>query len=150
MIVNELGPVLGGRRVEIIGTDLSRDVLARAQEGLFSQFEVQRGLPVQLLVKYFKPDSGRWRISEGLRAMVRWQCFNLLENPAILGRFDIIFCRNVLIYFGAETKDRILKNVHRQIAADHGLLVLGATESLIGYPHFKLAQAGRISTYAPV
>ncbi|MCE2922471.1 MAG: chemotaxis protein CheR, partial [Roseomonas sp.] len=66
MIVNELGPALGGRRVEILGTDLSRDVLARAQEGVFSQFEVQRGLPVQLLVKYFKPDAGKWRISDGL------------------------------------------------------------------------------------
>ena len=121
MIVNELGPVLGGRRVEIIGTDLSRDVLVRAQEGLFSQFEVQRGLPVQLLVKYFKPDSGRWRIADGLRVMVRWQCFNLLENPAILGRFDIIFCRNVLIYFDAATKTQVLANIANQLLPDgHG------------------------------
>jgi len=124
MIVNEMAPALGGRRVEILGTDLSRDVLARAQEGLFSQFEVQRGLPVQLLVEYFKPDSGRWRISDGLRAMVRWQCFNLLENPAILGRFDIIFCRNVLIYFDSATKTQVLANIANQLQSD-GYVYLG-------------------------
>jgi len=138
MIVNELGPVLGGRRVEIIGTDLSRDVLARAQEGLFSQFEVQRGLPVQLLVKYFKPDSGRWRISDGLRAMVRWQCFNLLENPAILGRFDIIFCRNVLIYFELASQTQLVQRLHDTLEPG-GYLIAGHSDSLLRIKHSLLS-----------
>jgi len=146
MIVNELGPVLGGRRVEIIGTDLSRDVLARAQEGLFSQFEVQRGLPVQLLVKYFKPDSGRWRISDGLRSMVRWQCYNLLENPAILGRFDIIFCRNVLIYFDSATKTQVLANIANQLQPD-GYVYLGGAETVLGLTTRLVPSSGERGAY---
>ena len=146
MIINELGPVLGGRRVEIVGTDLSRDVLARAQEGLFSQFEVQRGLPVQLLVKYFKPDSGRWRISDGLRGMVRWQCFNLLESPAILGRFDIIFCRNVLIYFDSATKTQVLANIANQLQPD-GYVYLGGAETVLGLTTRLVPSTGERGAY---
>jgi chemotaxis protein methyltransferase CheR len=146
MIINELGPVLGGRRVEIVGTDLSRDVLARAQEGLFSQFEVQRGLPVQLLVKYFKPDSGRWRISDGLRGMVRWQCFNLLDNPAVLGRFDIIFCRNVLIYFDATTKTQVLANIANQLQPD-GYVYLGGSETVLGLTTRLVPSTGERGAY---
>ena len=146
MIVNEFGPLLGGRRVEIIGTDLSREVLARAQEGLFSQFEVQRGLPVQLLVKYFKPDSGRWRISDGLRSMVRWQCYNLLENPAILGRFDIIFCRNVLIYFDAATKTQVLSNISNQLQPD-GYVYLGGAETVLGLTTRLVPSSGERGAY---
>jgi chemotaxis protein methyltransferase CheR len=146
IIVNELGPALAGRRVEILGTDLSREVLARAQDGLFSQFEVQRGLPVQLLVKYFKPDAGRWRISDGLRAMVRWQCFNLLENPAGLGRFDIIFCRNVLIYFDSVTKTQVLSNIANQLQPD-GYVYLGGAETVLGLTTRLAPSSGERGAY---
>lgn len=146
MVVNELGAALGGRRVEIMGTDLSREVLARAQEGLFSQFEVQRGLPVQMLVKYFKPDAGRWRINDGLRNMVRWQYFNLLENPAILGRFDIIFCRNVLIYFDSTTKTQVLANIANQLLPD-GYVYLGGAETVLGLTTRLVPSTGERGAY---
>ena len=78
------------------------EILDKAKEGLYSQFEVQRGLPINLLVKYFKQTGDRWQIDAGIRQMVKYQKFNLLTNPSALGRFDVIFCRNVLIYFDAQ------------------------------------------------
>ena len=105
------GPQLGGRRVEILGTDIAEEVLARAREGVFTQFEVQRGLPVQLLVKHFRQDrraAAAGASADALRAMARFQRFNLLDDPRGLGRFDVIFCRNVLIYFDPPTKARVL------------------------------------------
>ena len=123
-----------------------REVLARAQEGLFSQFEVQRGLPVQLLVKYFKPEAGRWRIADGLRGMVRWQCFNLLESPAILGRFDIIFCRNVLIYFDSATKTQVLANIANQLQPD-GYVYLGGAETVLGLTTRLVPSSGERGAY---
>jgi len=118
MIAAELGVALGGRQVDILGTDLSREMLDRARDGIFTQFEVQRGLPVQMLVKHFQQDGTRWRIGPALRAMVRWQAFNLLDDPRGLGRFDVVFCRNVLIYFDAPTKTRVLAALAGQVAAD--------------------------------
>ena len=134
MLATELGPALGGRRVEILGTDIAEEVLARAREGLFTQFEVQRGLPVQMLVKYFRqepPGGGRWRIAEPIRAMARFQRFNLLDDPRLLGQFDVIFCRNVLIYFDAPTKTRVLAAVAGRLAPD-GFLYLGGAETVLG------------------
>jgi len=131
MIVLESRAVLGDRRVEIVGTDLARDQLARAREGLYTQFEVQRGLPVQMLMRYFKRDDAGWRISEALRAMVQWREWNLLSDLRPLGRFDIVFCRNVLIYFDQPTKTRALDAIAGQIAAD-GMLYLGGAETVLG------------------
>ncbi|MBX9700055.1 MAG: protein-glutamate O-methyltransferase CheR, partial [Acetobacteraceae bacterium] len=134
MLACELAPQLGGRRVEIVGTDIAEEVLARAREGAFSQFEVQRGLPVQLLVKHFRQDpagGGRWRLAEAVRGMARFQRFNLLDDPRGLGTFDVIFCRNVLIYFDPPTKARVLANVASRLAAD-GCLYLGGAETVLG------------------
>jgi chemotaxis protein methyltransferase CheR len=99
MILAENRNVLGGREVEILGTDISREQLDRAQEGLYTQFEVQRGLPMQHLVKYFRKDGPQWRVHDTLRAMTIFREWNLLADPRPLGQFDVIFCRNVLIYF---------------------------------------------------
>ncbi len=121
MIAVELG---ANRRVEIVGTDIARDQLARAREGLYTQFEVQRGLPVQLLIKHFRKENGQWRVAEPLREMVRFREWNLLADPVPLGRFDIVFCRNVLIYFDQPTKVRVLEAIARQMPED-GLLYLG-------------------------
>ncbi len=121
-------------RLEILGTDISREVLARAREGLYTRFEVQRGLPVQLLVRYFRPegsDGSRWRIAPELRAMVRFEMFNLLDDPRPLGRFDVILCRNVLIYFDAPTKTAVLNALAGQLAPD-GVLYLGGAETVLG------------------
>jgi len=131
MIVAESHAVLGDRKVEIIGTDIAREQLARAREGIYSQFEVQRGLPVQMLMRYFRKEDSNWRINETIRAMAQFCEFNLLSDPHSLGRFDIVFCRNVLIYFDQPTKSRALGRIASVMPAD-GLLYLGGAETVLG------------------
>ena len=131
MIIAECRATLGDRRIEIIGTDIAREQLSRAREGLYSQFEVQRGLPVQLLMRWFRKEDGNWRINEQLRQMVQFREFNLLADPRSLGHFDIVFCRNVLIYFDQPTKGRVLEAIAGVMPAD-GLLYLGGAETVLG------------------
>nr|WP_294520064.1 CheR family methyltransferase [uncultured Rhodopila sp.] len=131
MIVAESRAVLGDRRVEIIGTDIARDQLTRAREGLYSQFEVQRGLPVQMLMRYFRKEESNWRINDTIKAMVQFREFNLLSDLRTLGRFDIVFCRNVLIYFDQPTKARVLGATAGIMPAD-GILYLGGAETVLG------------------
>ncbi|MFG1296631.1 CheR family methyltransferase [Xanthobacter sp. V13C-7B] len=123
--------LIGRRDVEIIGTDLSNDVLERARAGRYNQFEVQRGMGVQMLMKYFTKVGDLWEVKEPVRKMVQYRKFNLLESFASLGTFDIVFCRNVLIYFDAPTKADILARIARALTPD-GFLVLGAAETVIG------------------
>ena len=131
MILKEFEAKLAGWRVELIATDLSTEILDKAREGLYSQFEVQRGLPVQLLVKHFAQEGDRWRISPEIRRMVTYRTFNLLDDPAPLGQFDVVFLRNVLIYFDQPTKTKVLDRVARQMAPD-GFLYLGGAETVLG------------------
>jgi chemotaxis protein methyltransferase CheR len=131
MLVSEMGPALAGRAVEIVGTDIAREPLARGEQGLYSQFEVQRGLPARLLVKYFKKEEGGWRITKQLRDMVRFREWNLLSDLSGLGRFDVIFCRNVLIYFDQETKARTLEAASRLLSPE-GAIYLGGAETILG------------------
>jgi chemotaxis protein methyltransferase CheR len=131
MIVTESAAVLGGRKVEIIGTDIARDQLARAREGVYSQFEVQRGLPVQMLMRYFRKDDNNWRIADPIRGMAQFREYNLLTDLRPLGRFDIVFCRNVLIYFDQPTKSRVLEAIAGLMPPD-GLLYLGGAETVLG------------------
>src|SRR5690606_12524802 len=95
MILSDQAAKLQGWRIEIIATDLSTEILSRAREGMYSQFEVQRGLPIQYLVKYFQQNGDRWQINKQIRDMVQYRTFNLLQPMAPLGRFDVVFCRNV-------------------------------------------------------
>jgi chemotaxis protein methyltransferase CheR len=120
-----------GWRTRILGTDLSAEVLDKAKAGLYSQFEVQRGLPIQMLLKYFEQKGDLWQINAGLRAMIEWRKFNLLDSFSMLGEFDIIFCRNVLIYFDQPTKTEILDRMAKSMPED-GYLVLGAAETVVG------------------
>jgi len=131
MIVAESAAVLGGRKVEIVGTDIAREQLARAREGVYTQFEVQRGLPVQMLMRYFRKQDAHWRIAETIRAMAQFREFNLLSDLRLLGRFDIVFCRNVLIYFDQPTKTRVLEAIASLMPPD-GLLYLGGAETVLG------------------
>lgn len=149
MVVAELGAALGGRRVEILGTDLSREMLDRARDGSFTQFEVQRGLPVQMLVKYFRQDGARWCVKPELRAMTRWQPFNLLDDPQGLGRFDVIFCRNVLIYFDPPTKSRVLGRLAGMVAPD-GVVYLGGAETVLGLTERLAPAPGERGVYEQV
>lgn len=131
MSLKEMGAALTGWRVEIVATDLSQEVLEKAKAGIYSQFEVQRGLPIQLLVKYFKQTGETWQINPELRAMIQHRQLNLLHDFSQLGTFDVIFCRNVLIYFDQDTKINIFNRLARQIEPD-GFLVLGAAETVVG------------------
>ena len=131
MCLKEMDSQLAGWRVEIIATDLSQEVLEKSKTGLYSQFEVQRGLPIQLLVKYFKQNGEFWQINPDIRAMVRHRQLNLLHDFSQLGTFDVIFCRNVLIYFDQDTKINIFSRLCRIMEPD-GFLVLGAAETVVG------------------
>ena len=131
MILAECARDIGGRKVEIIGTDIAREPLARAREGLYTQFEVQRGLPVQLLMKYFKKEDPHWRISAAIRQMAQFREFNLLGDLRALGRFDVVFCRNVLIYFDQPTKTKVLEAMATMMPPD-GVLFLGGAETVLG------------------
>jgi chemotaxis protein methyltransferase CheR len=131
MSLKEMACDIAGWRIDIIATDLSNEVLAKAREGIYSQFEVQRGLPIQLLVKYFTQVGDMWRIAPEIRAMVKYRQLNLLSDFSNLGPFDLIFCRNVLIYFDQETKADVLNRLVQVIAGD-GYLVLGAAETVVG------------------
>lgn len=148
MVAAELGSALAGRRVEIIGTDIAREPLTRAREGLYSQFEIQRGLPMQMLVKYFSKEDANWRIKPGLRAAVDFREWNLLANLRPLGTFDIVFCRNVLIYFDAPTKTQVLEAIARQMTLD-GVLFLGGAETVLGLTDALRAIAGESGAYTP-
>src|ERR1700734_410466 len=128
MCLKEMGATLAGWRTEIIATDLSQEVLEKSKAGIYSQFEVQRGLPIQMLVKYFKQTGELWQVNADIRAMVAHRQLNLLHDFSHLGVFDVIFCRNVLIYFDQDTKIDIFKRLARVIEPD-GFLVLGAAET---------------------
>ena len=131
MLLKALGGQLNGFRVDIVATDLSADVIDRAKAGIYSQFEVQRGLPIQLLVKYFSKSGDAWEIVPELRGMVQFRTLNLLNDFLPLGQFDVVFCRNVLIYFDQPTKVGVLERIARQMPRD-GYLMLGAAETVVG------------------
>lgn len=129
MLLKEHADKLAGWNVEIVATDLSNEILDKAKEGLYSRFEIQRGLPISLLVKNFVQIGDRWQIDDSLRKMVKFQQFNLLENIGSLGRFDVVFCRNVLNDFDTAAKTRVLDGMANILAPD-GLLYLGAAETV--------------------
>lgn len=131
MMLREMGPALDGWNIDIVATDISHDILDRAKQGVFSQFEVQRGLPAKMLVNYFEKDDANWRIKDDLKKMIDFRYFNLVDNPLSLGTFDIVFCRNVLIYFDLETKQKVLESI-ASVSSDDAYLVLGAAETMIG------------------
>ena len=147
MILEEERARLGGLRVEIVATDMAPRVLEKAKAGIYSQFEVQRGLAIQRLVTHFDQNGDQWRIKPNIRQMVNFQKQNLLENFSSLGTFDVIFCRNVLIYFDADSKKKVLSRLSRQTAGD-GYLVMGAAETVVGLSTDYAPVEGRRGLYA--
>jgi len=121
-----------GWNIEIVGTDLCSYALKRARSGVYSQFEIQRGLPIDVLIRNFTQKDNEWEINQNHKDMVNFQVMNLLDPFTALGQFDVIFCRNVLIYFDRPTKGVILNKMRRQLAED-GTLLLGAAETVLGY-----------------
>ena len=148
MCLKEMGAAISGWRIEILATDLSQEVLEKSKAGLYSQFEVQRGLPIQLLVKYFKQTADCWQINPDLRAMVQHRQLNLLHDYSRLGVFDVIFCRNVLFYFDQDTKADIFNRLARATEAD-GFLVLGAAETVVGLTDVFKPHPERRGLYRP-
>jgi chemotaxis protein methyltransferase CheR len=148
MCLKELGSALAGWRVEIIGTDLSQAVLEKSRAGIFSQFEVQRGLPIQMLVKHFTQIGELWQLNPDIRSMVQYRQLNLLHDFSQLGKFDVIFCRNVLIYFDQETKARIFERLSKVVESD-GFMVLGAAESVVGISDAFKPYPDRRGLYSP-
>jgi chemotaxis protein methyltransferase CheR len=141
--LKEEDSLLNAWRIDVIGTDLSTEALEKAKVGMYSQFEVQRGLPIQYLVKYFAKINDLWQVHAPLRAMVQFSRHNLLSECAQLGAFDIVFCRNVLVYFDGAVKREVLERISRVLPAD-GYLVLGNTESPVGITErFQALQGAR-------
>jgi chemotaxis protein methyltransferase CheR len=148
MALKEMGEATVGWRIDILATDISLEVLEKAKAGIYSQFEVQRGLPIQLLIKYFSQIGETWQIRPELRAMVQYRPFNLLNDFSGLGIFDLVFCRNVLIYFDQETKINVLERLARVTERD-GYLVLGAAETVVGLTDSFRPIADKRGLYAP-
>ena len=148
MALKEAARQVAGWRIDILATDISTEVLEKARTGIYSQFEVQRGLPIQLLIKYFTQVGESWQINPDIRAMVQFRPLNLLSDFFNLGMFDIVFCRNVLIYFDQPTKIGVLDRMARVVERD-GYLVLGAAETVVGLTDTFRPVADRRGLYSP-
>jgi chemotaxis protein methyltransferase CheR len=149
MLLADSFPQLKDWKVELVATDIDRTALGRCEQGIYSQFEVQRGLPIQLLMKYFEQTDLGWKIKDDVRKRVAWKQLNLLDNFSHLGSFDIIFCRNVLIYFQNQTKKDILDRIAKQLRPD-GYLYLGAAETVLGISTaFNRNKAFKSAVYQP-
>jgi len=131
MLLKEASARMPAWQIDIVATDISNEVLEKARAGIYNQFEVQRGLPIRLLVKYFTQKGDQWQIAPEIRSMVDFRYLNLIEDFSRLGQFDIVYCRNVLIYFDAPTKANVLRRIAQLMASD-GNLVLGASETILG------------------
>jgi chemotaxis protein methyltransferase CheR len=148
MIVDEERSKLRGAKVELFGSDLSERSLEKAQAGVYNQFEVQRGLPIRLLVRHFEQAGEMWALSARIRQMVRWRRINLLADLRALGLFDVIFCRNVISTFDEPVRRRVLEQLALALPAD-GRLVLGLDETVMGVTEALQPVAGRRGLYAP-
>ncbi len=134
-------------RVQITATDLSEEVLAKGRSGRYSQLEVNRGLPAPMLVKHFTRTGTDWEISQRLRSMVTFSKHNLMHAPPAGGPFDIVFLRNVLIYFDLATKRDVLRRA-QSVVRPGGFLFLGAAETTIGIDDgWERIPVGRSSVY---
>lgn len=134
--------------ITILGTDINSEVLEKAKLGIYTQLEVNRGLPIKLLIKYFNklPDQ-RWQIKDDLKKLVIFRQQNLVSPLSSLNTFDVIFLRNVLIYFNTEIKQRILRQIH-SVLSDDGYLILGSSESTCFYDDsFEPRQIGKSTVY---
>jgi chemotaxis protein methyltransferase CheR len=119
------------KRIEILGTDFCSKVVERARSGIYQQIEVNRGLPTSLLVKYFERFGMEWKLRETVRRMAHFERIDLRNKMSALGPFDLVFCRNVMIYFDEETKRKIMKEIHGTLYRG-GWLILGGTETASG------------------
>ena len=148
MLLHKHRRLWAGLSVEIMATDLSPSAIEKARKGRYSQFEVQRGLPVELLVAHFTQDGTHWVISDAIKRMVKFSQFNLLGNYGSVGVFDVVYCRNVLIYFDGATKRSVLTSLRKVMKSD-SYLVLGAADTVIG-SNGEFERAAARGLYQPI
>ncbi len=149
MTIKEEAAKMPGFNFEIVATDISQEILDQAKEGTYSQFEVQRGLPITHLMKYFTQNGDKWTINQDIKNMITYKYFNLLDPMASLGKFDIVFCRNVLIYFDPPTKKDVMERINGQIN-DDGFFFLGGAETVLGITDVFKGIKDRRGLYAKV
>jgi chemotaxis protein methyltransferase CheR len=147
MILKEAATRLAGWKIDLVASDISLEVLEKAKAGVYNQFEVQRGLPPRLLAKYFLQSGDQWRISPEIRAMVDFRYVNLIEDFSFFGIFDIIYCRNVLIYFDLNTKRDVLARLSEAMEAD-AVLLMGASETVLGVSDLFYSDAAHWGLYS--
>lgn len=147
MIVEDERARLPGLKVELFGSDIGERQLEKAQSGLYTQFEVQRGLPIRQLVRHFEKDGEMWAISPRIRQMVRWRRVNLVADLSTAGRFDVIFCRYVLGALVEPMRERLLRNLARALAPE-GYLFLGEREDAASLQGAFRPVGGRPGLYA--
>jgi chemotaxis protein methyltransferase CheR len=148
MIVDDEASKYPGLKIELFGSDLSERCLEKAQSGLYTQFEVQRGLPIRLLVRHFEKNDETWALNPRIRQAVRWRRVNLLADLTGLGQFDVIFCRNVVSGFDREVARRVLEQLAASLPED-GRLILGIEETASDYTDALRPISGRRGLYAP-
>lgn len=145
MMLLDMGFLPGS--VEIVGTDLSDQVLERARQAVYVQFEVNRGLPAVNLVKYFNRKGMQWQVKDEVRRMVRFEPLDLRQRLTHMGTFDLVLCRNVLIYFDVATKKEILASI-KKVLAPGGILLLGCAETIVNvYDGYQRNTAGQTTYY---
>jgi chemotaxis protein methyltransferase CheR len=145
MLLVEMG--LGGWNIEILGTDLCSRVIERARTGVFSQLEMNRGLPSSYLLKYFRRSGINWEIKDEVKKYVKFETGDLRASLRSRGPFDVVFCRNVLIYFDLPTKSKIIQEIHDTLFLG-GYLILGSTETSIPMGlNFRRRSIGEATIY---
>ncbi len=150
IVIKELLQNLSNYDIRILGVDISDAALSKASYGHYTRYELDRGLPSEMIARYFEPAGDSWKVSDELRSMVAFTKANMLQPISAPNHFDIIFCRNVSIYFSEDDKIRLFKNLSRILAAD-GALIIGATESIVNIcPEFEPRRYLRSVFYSPV
>ncbi len=149
LLIAEQGAVWDGWTIEILGSDISRSAVKQARGGLYTQFEVQRGLPIRQLIDWFEPvlDQG-WRVKSELASLVTFTRHNLLGPPPAGGRFDLILCRNALLYFSPDRRRQMLEGLALALASD-GALLLGAGETALGSSNRFISDPAVPMVYRP-
>ena len=148
IMFSEMGEMWNGWSIDILGTDISHKAIAAARSGHYSQFEVQRGLTVAQMLEHFDETTNGWQIHSETRNYVRFQQHNVLSDPPSRSQFDLVLCRNVLLYFDPETRRRAFTRLRDAVAHD-GFLMLGAGETVVGQTDRFKPSASRMSIYEP-
>jgi chemotaxis protein methyltransferase CheR len=131
IILKELLPNLKKYNIKLLGTDISDEAIAKASYGHYNKFEIDRGLDKEKMQRYFSQNNNSWKIRDDIRAMVMFQKINLMNSLTSLGKFDVVLCRNVAIYFNNEDRKKLFDKIAGVLEPD-GYLIIGSTESLTG------------------